>query len=44
MINNICIDCILDTTIPEIEFNNTGVCNFCELHEKFEQKFPLKSV
>ena len=32
-----CSLCVLDTTVPQIKFNQNGVCNFCELH--FEQKY-----
>ena len=41
MENKTCNNCVLDTTIPTIKFDNDGVCNFCALHNKFEEKFPL---
>ena len=41
MVEEKCNTCILDTTIPGIEFDDNGECNFCALHEKFEEKFPL---
>lgn len=37
----ICTRCISDTTIPEIEFDARGECNFCKLHDKLEREYPL---
>lgn len=37
----ICSRCILDTTVPGINFDENGVCNYCKLHDKFEQLYPL---
>ena len=36
----ICKDCICDTTIPGITFNNSGICNFCEIQFSMEKDFP----
>lgn len=43
MLNNhrICSRCILCTTIPDIKFDEKGVCNYCKIHDKFEEKYPL---
>ena len=30
----ICTNCIMDTSDPEITFNENGVCDFCQNHEK----------
>ncbi|MFW6024722.1 MAG: N-acetyl sugar amidotransferase [Candidatus Woesearchaeota archaeon] len=35
-----CTRCPQDTTIPGIEFDKKGVCNYCHLHDKMEQMFP----
>ena len=37
----ICSRCIMDTTAKGIVFNKSGICNFCELHEKLENVYPL---
>ena len=39
----ICSNCICDTSIPGISFDETGICNFCYLHSKMENDFPLQS-
>ncbi len=31
----------MDTTVPGINFNTDGTCNFCSLHDKMELNFPL---
>lgn len=36
-----CTRCILDTTVPGISFDENGVCNYCHLHDRFEEKYPL---
>lgn len=36
----ICKRCVLDENVPEIEFNEKGVCNYCELHESLNRAFP----
>lgn len=35
-----CIRCVQDSTIPGIEFDVHGVCNFCHFHDKLENIFP----
>lgn len=40
-IKQICTRCVSDTTMSDIVFNEHGVCNFCELHDKFEESHPL---
>lgn len=37
----ICSRCILDSTVPNIKFDEDGICNFCKLHDKLERKYPL---
>ena len=43
MTNNqkICSRCILDSSVPGIRFDDEGVCNYCKIHDKLEQQFPL---
>jgi len=31
----------MDTTVPEIRFDEKGVCNFCKMHDEMEKEFPL---
>jgi len=37
----ICSRCIMDTTVPTIKFDKNGQCNFCEMHDVMEAKYPL---
>jgi len=37
----ICSQCVSDTTIPNIIFDDTGVCNFCKIHDRLEDEYPL---
>lgn len=36
----ICTRCIYDTKVPNISFNQDGVCNYCEQIEELEVAFP----
>ena len=36
----ICSKCILDITVPNIEFDENGECNYCKMHELLAQKYP----
>lgn len=35
-----CVRCVQDSSVPGIEFDKNGVCNFCHLHDKMEKIFP----
>ncbi|MFB9374579.1 N-acetyl sugar amidotransferase [Algimonas porphyrae] len=37
----ICTRCIMDTTVPTIRFDQNGECNFCEMHDVMEARYPL---
>ncbi|MBI2463493.1 N-acetyl sugar amidotransferase [Candidatus Peregrinibacteria bacterium] len=37
----ICTRCVCDTTIPEIVFDENGVCQFCKMHDLMEKMYPL---
>lgn len=39
--SSVCSKCILDTTVPEIVFDEKGVCNYCKLHDLLTQEYPL---
>ncbi len=31
----------MDTTIPNIQFNEHGVCQYCKIHDELEKEYPL---
>ena len=31
----------MDSTIPEIEFDDRGECTYCKIHDGFEEEYPL---
>ena len=37
----ICSTCILDTTVEDIWFDETGECKYCKIHREMDRKFPL---
>lgn len=39
--HRICSRCLYDTTIPDIHFDERGVCNFCAIHDVMERLYPL---
>lgn len=39
--NQICNRCVMDETIPEIQFDHQGECQFCKIHDVLETKYPL---
>jgi N-acetyl sugar amidotransferase len=40
MTYQICTRCIYDTKVPNIKFNSTGVCNYCEQIDDLAKQFP----
>lgn len=38
--NIICTKCIYDESVPNISFDDSGVCNYCRQIEELEQQFP----
>lgn len=36
----ICSKCVLDSSVPDIRFDQRGECNYCKLHRKLEKKYP----
>jgi N-acetyl sugar amidotransferase len=46
MTNNkkICSRCVLDTTVPDIRFDDKGICNYCKMHDELEKKYPLNEL
>ncbi len=37
----ICTRCIYDEKVPNILFNNLGVCNYCIQHDELEKEYPI---
>lgn len=37
----ICSRCVSDTTVPDIVFDDSGICNYCHIHDSLERNFPL---
>ena len=35
-----CSRCVLDTTVPSIRFDASGVCNFCHSHDLLLRSYP----
>ena len=40
----ICSRCVCDTTIPDIRFDEQGICQYCHIHDELEKQFPLNST
>ena len=39
--NRVCVRCIMDDTVPGIEFDDTGECTFCHIHDELEASYPM---
>jgi len=37
----ICKRCVMNSDIPNISFDDDGICNYCHLHNKIESQYPL---
>lgn len=35
-----CTRCVYDLTVPGIEFDAEGVCNYCHIHDRLELEYP----
>ena len=35
-----CKRCIMDSSVPYIQFDENGVCNYCKIHDSLEAQFP----
>jgi len=40
----ICIKCVMDTTVPGIYFDEKGECNYCKLHNSLDMEFPQNEI
>ncbi len=38
-----CKVCLSNETIPNLKFNNKGICQFCSMHDEMNKEFPLNS-
>lgn len=38
----ICTNCVMDTSDPDISFNENGVCNYCLSYKDYEKNYQLK--
>ncbi len=39
--NLVCSRCIMDDTVPDISFDEKGICPFCKIQDELEKKYPL---
>lgn len=46
MVDNrvMCTRCVSDSDMPGISFDESGMCNFCKIHDLLEDKFPLDNL
>ena len=35
----ICSKCVMDSSVPDIVFDEEGICSYCHLHERMEEKY-----
>jgi N-acetyl sugar amidotransferase len=35
-----CARCLYDEQTPSIRFDQTGVCNYCQIHDELDQQYP----
>ena len=36
-----CTRCVMNDSIPGIEFDSNGVCTYCKIHDRIEKVYPL---
>lgn len=41
MEEKVCKHCIMDTTVPDIWFDEDGECKYCKIHDEMEKRHPL---
>src|SRR3989338_9135039 len=39
-----CVRCVVDTTVPGHHFDQDGLCAYCRLHKKLEERYPLNEA
>lgn len=35
-----CARCLYDDTVPNIHFDDAGICNYCHMHDRLNQEYP----
>jgi len=38
-----CARCVVDTSVPGHNFDEKGICSYCRLQEKLEERYPLNA-
>lgn len=41
MAYQICLRCIVDTSVSGVSFDERGECSYCKIHDKLERQYPL---
>ena len=41
MKEQVCSRCVMDTTVPDIWFDESGECKYCKIHDEMEHLHPL---
>ena len=44
MEQKVCRRCVMDTTVPDIWFDEDGECKYCKIHDEMEARHPLDST
>ncbi|MBL4656455.1 MAG: N-acetyl sugar amidotransferase [Flavobacteriales bacterium] len=39
--NTLCSKCVLDTTVPELTFDQNGECQYCKVYDELDKLYPL---
>ena len=42
--NSICSKCILDNSVPEIYFDDSGICNYCKINDLIMNQYPSGTI
>jgi N-acetyl sugar amidotransferase len=40
----VCSRCVLDTTVPEIKFDEQGVCQYCKIYDELDKIYPAAGL
>lgn len=40
----ICTRCLFDSRVPNIKFDDKGVCSYCHLHDKLNKLYPINNT
>jgi N-acetyl sugar amidotransferase len=42
--NRVCAKCVMDESVDDISFDDSGVCNYCKLHDKLCADYPKNEI